>query len=129
MDRKQALQALRELKSGVAQEDQRVPLRKALIASAGSIAKELIVELQQGADLSFRRELLNVIGATRLEMFFLPLSELLEREPGDELAQIAAINIGKLTAPQSYDALVRLLQHDNPQVRFGAIGGLTALRD
>lgn len=104
-------------------------LFRQLVERIGDFRQDLLRLLSDEQDKTIKIQALELIASSR-DPSFAPAVEkvLLSNEPVEAL-QTAATVLGKLGKKDSFPTLIRLLKHENPNVRLGAVYGLLALGD
>lgn len=108
---------------------ERFSIRKQVILDIKNVRNELSRMLREEKDSGFRIELLEIIGDAQDEFFEEELLKIIQTEKSIEVLQVAVSVFGKLKGKKSFETLINLLDHKNPNVRLGAIYGLRALND
>jgi HEAT repeat protein len=108
---------------------ERFSIRKQVILNIKNMRDELTRMLREEKNLSFRIQLLEIIGDAQDDFFEDELLRIIHSEKSIEVLQVAVTMIGKLKGKRGFETLINLLDHENPNVRLSAIYGLRALND
>ncbi len=120
---------LDELKREDLTPKERISIHKQIIHDIKNMRDEICRMLREEKNVAFRIELLDIIGDAQDEFFEEELLKIIQSEKSIEVLQVAVTVIGKLKGKKSFETLINLLEHKNPNVRLGAIYGLRALND
>ncbi len=102
-------------------------LSRQLAATIGNFRGEWLRFLGGEQDKNLTIQALEIIAASQDESFAPAIQKLLLSRAPVEVLQTAATVLGKLRSQHSFQTLVHLLQHENPNVRLGVVYGLLAL--
>jgi HEAT repeat protein len=101
-------------------------LSRQLVAGVADVRQDLLGILTGRHSNIITIEALEIIGASRDQSFAPAVQKLALSNAPIEVLQTAATVLGKLRSQDTFRSLVRLLEHENPNVRLGAIYGLQA---
>src|SRR5262245_10928856 len=102
-------------------------LSRLLVQAMGEFRQDLLQVLRREQDKGIKIEALGIIAASQDQSFSTAVQEVLLSDEPVEVLQTAATVLGKLQSKDSFQTLVHLLNHENPNVQLGAIYGLVAL--
>lgn len=128
MIKDELLGQLRKLREGQLDHQQRAVLLRE-IAAAQELSSDLSRMLESENDEYFKIELLQIIGATQDAAYADAILNVLRSDQRPKVRQTAATSLGKVGGEQSFATLVNLLDDPSPNVRLGAVYGLTTLGD
>lgn len=120
---------LEKLKGEKLSPKERFSIRKQVIHDIRNMRDEVSRMLREEKDVAFRIELLEMIGDAQDEFFEEELFKIIQSEKSIEVLQVAVSVIGRVKGKKSFETLINLLDHKNPNVRLGAVYGLRALND
>jgi HEAT repeat protein len=127
MNKKKIFELFNKLKDKNLNYQERMTIRRQIISSSRKLEQELCEIIEKENDMSFKIELLEIIGATQDVFFEDAVKKVIDKEDRIEVLQTAATTLGKLKSENSFQILIKLLAHESPNVRLGAIYGLVAL--
>ena len=118
------LQALRE----AATLAEKAAATRAVAERAGAL-RDAIARVLRKDDDGYRIDVLNAVGASGDASLAKLAETLLDSGPPPRVLRAAAVTLGKLGAPGTFERLTSLLHHRDPTARAGAITGLLILGD
>ena len=89
--------------------------------------KMLAKQMRQEPNPNLRIFLLQIIGDTRDGFYEADLCDVIATETDEKILQTAATMLGKLETPTNIAVLLKLLSHNSPNVRLGAVWGLKSV--